>query len=92
MTGDRVAPMSPTARLRSRARVIAPGLMADRARSYEREFRIRHGITALGERLASANDATVRTGPFAGLAYPPTASPMWMHRCQAGRLLRRRPR
>ena len=44
--------------------------MADRARSYEREYRIRHGITGLGERLASSTDATVRSGPFAGLRYP----------------------
>lgn len=59
------------ARLRALAREVAPTLMADRARSYEREFRIRHGITGLGERLASATDAVVGSGRFAGLAYPP---------------------
>lgn len=70
MRGSRAAATPLRARLRSRARVIAPTLMADRARAYERGFRSRQGITALGERLAST-DATVRGGPFAGLAYPP---------------------
>ena len=57
-------------RLRVAARKVAPTLMADRARSYERDYRSRHGITGLGERLASSTDATVRSGPFAGLHYP----------------------
>jgi hypothetical protein len=46
--------------------------MADRARAYERDFRIRRGITALGEQLVATTDATVRSGPLAGLAYPPS--------------------
>lgn len=58
-------------RLRSAAQSVAPRLMADRARAYEREFRIRHGITALGKRLVSSSDSTVRGGAFAGLVYPP---------------------
>lgn len=64
--------MSPGVRehLRVAARKVAPSLMADRARSYERDYRIRHGITGLGERLAASTDATVRSGPFAGLRYP----------------------
>jgi hypothetical protein len=44
--------------------------MADRARSYERAFRLRQGITTLGERVAAATNATVQAGPFAGLRYP----------------------
>lgn len=71
MTADPSPSMRLRARLRSQARAIAPTLMADRARAYERDFRARHGITALGERLASASDALVRAGPFTGLAYPP---------------------
>ncbi|MDP8908786.1 MAG: hypothetical protein M3N47_06635 [Chloroflexota bacterium] len=71
MTGSRATSMPLRARLRARAHAIAPTMMADRARSYERDFRIRHGITALGERLAAASDTTVRGGPFAGLRYPP---------------------
>lgn len=70
MRGKPMTSMSLRAGLRSWAHVIAPTLMADRARSYEREFRIQHGITALAGRLASTTDATVRAGPFAGLAYP----------------------
>lgn len=65
---------SKTARIRRRLRSVghasAPALMADRARSYERAFRARQGITTLGERMAAATDATVQAGPFRGLGYP----------------------
>jgi hypothetical protein len=49
---------------------LAPGLMADRARRYERGFRERRGITAAAERLVTAQGPVVSSGPFAGLRYP----------------------
>lgn len=56
---------------RELARRVAPGLMADRARRYERDFRLRHGITAAAEKFVGERGATVDAGPFVGLSYPP---------------------
>jgi precorrin-6B methylase 2 len=55
---------------RDLARRYAPGLMADRARRYEREFRERHGVTELVRQLIGDGPATVRQGPFQGMTYP----------------------
>lgn len=49
------------------ARYLAPGMMANRARRYERDLRERQDITAVAERM----DPVVQAGPFAGLRYPP---------------------
>lgn len=48
-----------------------PGLMANRARRYEREFRRRQGIVADALILIGNGPAVVRSGPFAGMRYPP---------------------
>jgi SAM-dependent methyltransferase len=53
--------------LRSGARRVAPGVMGQRARRYERTLRARQGIPQLAQRL----QPVVRYGPFAGLRYPP---------------------
>ncbi len=53
--------------LRSAARRIAPNVMADRARRYERDFRSSRGIPDLARRL----DPVVAAGPSRGLRYPP---------------------
>jgi hypothetical protein len=55
--------------LRSVAASMAPGLMADRARSYERGFRRSTGRTHLAERLVAQEGPEVSGGPFAGLSY-----------------------
>src|ERR1039458_8198220 len=48
-----------------------PALMADRARRYERRFRHQQGVTAAAQRLIEDGGAAVRSGPFAGMLYPP---------------------
>lgn len=51
--------------VRDLARRLTPGLMADRARRYERRYRERMGVTAVAE--AIAGDRRVSAGPFAGM-------------------------
>lgn len=51
--------------LRTAARRLAPGFMADRARRYEQGYRERTGVTALAEALVG--DGEVSGGPFAGM-------------------------
>jgi hypothetical protein len=48
----------------------APGVMADRARRYERGLRERQGVTAAARALVQRGEAIVQAGPFAGLRYP----------------------
>jgi hypothetical protein len=56
--------------LRRLAWRLTPGLMAERARDWERQLRQRAGVTALAERFIAEHGSTVRDGPFAGLVYP----------------------
>jgi len=60
----------PTA-LRELARRVAPGVMADRARRYERARREQAGVTGIAREMVSAGRAEVQAGPFRGLRYPP---------------------
>jgi hypothetical protein len=55
---------------RSIGRSVAPGVMAERARTYERELRKSQGLVDLARRFVDLNGTTVRNGPFAGLSYP----------------------
>lgn len=55
--------------IRTVARRLAPGLLSDRARQYERTLRVRSGRTALAETVARDNGSTVTAGPFRGLSY-----------------------
>lgn len=55
---------------RSAARRLAPGLMANRARRYERALRQAEGVPDLAERLVGDSEVVVRDGPFAGMTYP----------------------
>jgi hypothetical protein len=59
--------MTTRERLRPIARHLAPGVMADRARRYERGLRERQGVTRAAERM----EPVVQAGPFVGLRYPP---------------------
>lgn len=63
--------MPAPARVRAAGWRLAPGYMADRARRYERALRGRAGVTGLAERLVAGGVPVVRTGPFAGMRYPP---------------------
>jgi hypothetical protein len=49
---------------------VAPGLMADRARRYERRLRRRIGLTALAEQATQRLGNHVLAGPFAGMTLP----------------------
>ncbi len=64
----RFTPVPTPAVARDLARRAAPGLMADRARRYERRYRERIGATALAEMIA--DDRRVEGGPFAGMLIP----------------------
>jgi hypothetical protein len=55
---------------RTAATRIAPGYMANRARRYERDLRMRTGVTHVAQRLLAGRDPIVQSGPFAGMAYP----------------------
>ena len=57
------------------ARGVAPGFMANRARRHERSLRLRTGVTDLARRIVGQDPAVVRTGCFAGMAYPPGRLP-----------------
>jgi glycosyltransferase involved in cell wall biosynthesis len=48
----------------------APGLVADRARRYQRRFRERYGVTEVARQFVGDGPAIVREGPFQGLRYP----------------------
>jgi hypothetical protein len=55
---------------RKLAQRIAPGLMADRARRYERDFRERQGVTVIARELVGSGPMEVQAGPFTGMRYP----------------------
>jgi hypothetical protein len=55
---------------RSLAERLAPGLLADRARRYERDLREQQGIAEIARQLIGDAPMVVRDGPFAGLRYP----------------------
>jgi hypothetical protein len=61
--------MAPRLARKAAARV-APGLMADRARRYERRLRQRIGLTALAEQAIQQLGNRVVAGPFAGMRLP----------------------
>ena len=50
--------------------MIAPGVMANRARRHERRVRRRDGVTDLAVRLVGNGAAVVQAGPFEGMRYP----------------------
>jgi hypothetical protein len=57
--------------LRETAERYVPALMAQRARRYERELRLRNGQTAAANEIVDpVVGAIVLSGPFAGLRYP----------------------
>jgi hypothetical protein len=49
---------------------LAPELLADRARRYERDLRERHGVGEIARQLIGDAPMVVRDGPFCGLRYP----------------------
>jgi hypothetical protein len=59
------------AQVRKFAQRRFPAMIADRARRYERRFRHQQGVTTAAQRLIEEGGAGVRSGPFAGMLYPP---------------------
>jgi hypothetical protein len=58
------------AKARHLAQRAVPGLMADRARRYERGLREREGVTAIARELVGSRPMEVRDGLFTGMKYP----------------------